>query len=106
MKKIFFSFALIVFAASVNAQDIFHNTVRIEFEKTVYVKQLFKAIEPEWYEMIKDRVPETSITYFDFIGDSTHSLYKPGREVQYDPKSWFQGIADKNMVYNDYQTGT
>ncbi|MFL5742120.1 MAG: GLPGLI family protein, partial [Flavisolibacter sp.] len=106
MKKIFFSFALIVFATSVNAQDIFHNTVRIEFEKTVYVKQLFKAIEPEWYEMIKDRVPETSITYFDFIGDSTHSLYKPGREVQYDPKSWFQGIADKNMVYNDYQTGT
>src|SRR5689334_20748970 len=98
MKKIslfFFFFCLVLMT---QAQTLFHSSVKVEFEKTVYVKQLFKAIEPEWYEMIKDRLPETSITYFDFIGDSTHSLYRPGRETQFDPRSWFQGIADKNVV--------
>jgi GLPGLI family protein len=106
MKKIFLSFCIVCFALLANAQILFHSTVRIEYEKTVYVKQLFKAIAAEWYDMIKDRLPETSITYFDFIGDTARSVYKPGREVQYDPRSWFQGIADKNIVYNDYRSGT
>lgn len=106
MKKIFFTSILLFFFAAVNGQTQFLNTVKIEFEKTVYVKQLYKAIEPQWYDMIKDRLPETSITYFDFIGDTTKSIYKPGREVAFDPRSFFQGIADKNVVYNDYKTKT
>lgn len=106
MKKIF-SFCFLIFAFAVsNAQTQFLNTVKIEFEKTIYVKQLLKAIYPESYERIKDRLAETSITYFDFIGDTTKSIYKPGREVPYDPRAYFQGIADKNVVYNDYKTKT
>ena len=106
MKKIFFAFVLTGFGQYLNAQTSFFSSVKIEFEKTVYMKQLFKAIEPEWYEQIKDRLPESSITYFDFIGDTTHSIYKPGREVPYDPRAFLQGIADKNVVYNDYRTHT
>src|SRR5688572_6031487 len=65
-----------------------------------------KALEPTWYERMKDRVPETTITYFDFTGDTSRSLYKPGKEVAYDPRAFFQGLADKNVVFNNYKTKT
>ena len=106
MKKIFLSPVFIFFVTVLCAQTPFHSSVKIEFEKTVYVRQLYKALEPEWYERIKDRLPQTSITYYDFVGDTTKSLFKPGRETQYDPRSFYQGIADKNIVYNDYASGT
>lgn len=106
MKKIFFAALVSCLALAANSQTLFHPAVKIEFEKTVYVKQLIKATEPEWYEFAKDRLPEKSVTYFDFIGDTTRSVYKPGREAPFDPKSFFQGIADKNVVYNDYRAGT
>jgi len=106
MKKIFFATIISCIAFATNAQTQFHNTVKIEFEKTVYVKQLFKALEPEWYERIKDRLPESNVSYFDFIGDTTKSVYKPGREMPYDPRAFYQGIADKNVVYNNYHAGT
>ena len=99
MKKIFLSPVFIFFVTVLCAQTPFHSSVKIEFEKTVYVRQLYKALEPEWYERIKDRLPQTSITYYDFVGDTTKSLFKPGRETQYDPRSFYQGIADKNIVY-------
>ena len=106
MNKIILAIAAFFGAFAASAQTPFINTVKIEFEKTVYVKQLLKAIEPEWYEMVKDRTPESMVSYFDFIGDTTKSIYKPGREVAYDPRAPFQGIADKNIVYNDYRTHT
>jgi GLPGLI family protein len=88
------------------SQTRFLSTVKIEFEKTVYARQLMKSLEPQWYERVKDRVPETMLSYFDFIGDTTISIYKPGKEVPYDPRSFFQGLADKNVVYNNYKTKT
>jgi GLPGLI family protein len=96
----------ILLSIASHAQTRFLGTVKIEFEKTVYTRQLMKAIEPQWYERMKDRIPETMLTYFDFIGDTTKSIYKPGKEVAFDPKSFFQGLADKNVVYNNYKTKT
>ena len=95
---------LILFSIASQAQTRFINTVKIEFEKTIYARQLMKAIEPQWYERMKDRIPETMLTYFDFIADTTASIYKPGKEVPYDPRSFFQGLGDKNVVYNNYKT--
>jgi GLPGLI family protein len=106
MRKIFITNFLVFAFAVTNAQTQFLNTVKIEFEKTVYVKQLVRATEPEWYERVKDRLQESSVTYFDFIADTTKSVYKPGKAVPYDPRAYFQGIADKNVVYNDYKTKT
>jgi GLPGLI family protein len=87
------------------AQTQFFGKVKIEFEKTTNVHGLYKDIEPEWYEQIKDRLPKTVISYHDFIGDSTKSIYKPGREVELDPRFWYRPVADKNVVYTDFQTG-
>jgi GLPGLI family protein len=105
MKKITF-FLIVLNSIVAHSQTAFLNTVKIEFEKTVYARQLMKSLEPEWYERVKDRVPEKMVTYFDFIADTTRSLYKPGKEVPYDPRAFFQGVADKNVVYNDYAKKT
>jgi len=87
-------------------QTQFFSTVKIEFEKTVATQALYKEIEPDWFERIKDQLPKTSISYFDFIADSTHSVYKPGREVATNTRTWFQPMANKNNVYTDYQKNT
>jgi GLPGLI family protein len=88
-----------------HAQTIFSPQIKVEFEKTVYVRQLYKELAAEWYDRIKDRLPETSLSYFDFIGDTTRSIFKPGKEVPVDPRTFYRGIADKNVVYTDFSTG-
>lgn len=101
-----FLIALVLLASSaVQAQTSFYKTVKIEFEKTVYVRQLYKEVSPRWYDMIKDRVPETFISYSDFTGDNSKSIYKPGREVPSDPRMRNDFAADKNVVYTDYANG-
>ncbi|MGN6164418.1 MAG: GLPGLI family protein [Flavisolibacter sp.] len=106
MKKVFIAVVVSCITWMANAQTQFHSTVKIEFEKTVYTKQLYKDLSPEWYDMIKDRLPNSSLSYFDFIGDTTRSVYKPGRELPVDPRSFNMDIANKNVVYNDYRSNT
>jgi GLPGLI family protein len=106
MEKIFISSLFTVIAMAASGQTQFHTAVKIEFEKVVYTKQLVKNTEPEWYEMIKDRLPETTVSYFDFIGDTTRSIYKPGKEGPVDSRKFNMSIADKNVVYNDYKSKT
>lgn len=104
MKKLLFFSLLITCALRMQAQPAFHSLVRIEFEKTVYVRQLFKSIQPEWYDRIKDQLPEKSLSYFNFTGDTAHSIYAPGRETPDEMRNF--GInAGKNTVYNDYREG-
>jgi GLPGLI family protein len=89
----------------VYSQTQFFNSVKIEFEKTVYVAQLYKEVSPRWYEIVKARVPTSTVTYFDFIGDGTKSIYKPGKQVPQDPRFVNEFAADKNLVYSDYKSG-
>ena len=104
MKQLTIFIACLFFASAISSQTVFHHTVKIEFEKTVYVQQLYKESIPRWYETIKARLPETTTTYFDFIGDSTKSIFKPGREVKLDPRMINEFAADKNQVYTDFKT--
>ncbi|ANE49534.1 GLPGLI family protein [Flavisolibacter tropicus] len=105
MKKIsLFIIALNSILAS-QAQTQFFGKVNVEFEKTTNVHALYKDMEPEWFERIKERLPKTVLSYHNFIGDSTKSIYKPGREVEVDPKTWYRPVADKNVVFTDFKTG-
>lgn len=88
-----------------NAQTQFFSTVKIEFEKTVATQALYKELDAEWYDLIKDRIPQNSISYFDFIADSAHSIYKPGRDNS-DPRGWTIQLGSKNIVYTDYEKNT
>lgn len=109
MKKqlILFAIALAGFWQS-QAQTRFFSTIKVEYEKTTAVRQLMKDLQENdsWYEQNKDRYPVSVLSYYDFTGDSTKSLYKPGKDVPIDPKLWWRPSGDKNVVYNDYIKGT
>jgi len=104
MKKYFL--LLFCFAAmKMQAQNPnFYSAVQIEYEKTVSVQQLEKAMEPDWYERAKDHLPVELKSYFTFTGDSTRSIFRQSKEAVVAPGMWFSPIADENVVYNDYTT--
>ena len=103
MKKINIMVVLFLACLVSQAQTIFHPQIKIEFEKTIYVRQLYRELVPEWYDRIKDQLPESSLAYFDFIGDTVKSIFKPGRELPFDPRAW-RPMANQNVVYTDYRT--
>ena len=105
MKKTFILIIAIIAFSGAYSQTQFFGKVKIEFEKVLNVPAYYKELDPQWYEMIKDRLPKNVITYHEFIGDSTKAIYKPGKEVPLDPKFWFRPVADKNVVYTDFKTG-
>jgi GLPGLI family protein len=104
MRKIFLLLLLAV-SGKLMAQSPFFGTVKIEFQKTVYARQLYKDMFPEWYEEAKDHIPAQAVTYHEFTGDTSRSIYKPGREAPLDPGAWFNSVADKNTIYTDFRTG-
>lgn len=90
-----------------HAQTQFHSMVKIEFEKTVNVHAYYKELvdDESWFSQMKEHLPKTETNYYEFTGDSTRSLYKPGRETALDPRYWYRPVADKNIVYTDYTRG-
>jgi GLPGLI family protein len=97
---------MVFVALTAQAQTRFYSTVKIEFEKTMNVHAYYKELDEEWYNYIKERWPKDVITYHEFVGDSSRSIYKPGKEAPIDPSTGYRGVADKNVVYNDYVNGT
>lgn len=89
-------------ALSAGAQARFFGQVKIEYERTINVPAYYKELNPEWYDMIKDRIPQSVTTFHEFIGDSTHTLYRPGKEPNIDARYYYRPVADKNVVYTDY----
>ena len=105
MKKISL-FAITLFSLGFcNAQTQFFSKVKIEFEKNINVHGTYKDMDPTWYERIKERLPKEAITYHEFIGDSTKTIYRPGKEIEVDPRTWYRPVADKNVVFTDFKMG-
>lgn len=92
---------------NVSGQTRFFSIIKVEFEKTTSVRQLMKDLQEgsSWYEQNKDRYPVSMLSYYDFTGDTTKSLYQPGKDVPVDPRSWYRPVGDKNVVYTDYKKG-
>jgi GLPGLI family protein len=103
--KLIYIVLFLFFAGAASAQTQFYSTVKIEFEKTTNVHAYYKDLDPEWYDFIKDRLPQNAVTYHEFIGDSTRSIYKPGKEAKFDMYSGYRPVADKNIVFTDFRNG-
>lgn len=86
------------------AQTNFFSAIKVEFEKTTSVRQLMKDLQEgdSWYEQNKDRYPVSLLNYYEFTGDTSKSIYKPGKDVPVDPRMWYRPVADKNIVFTDY----
>lgn len=107
IKKLILSTILVAAVHTVLAQARFFSTIKVEFEKTTSVRQLMKDLweNDSWYEQNKDHYPVSLLNYYEFTGDTTKSIYKPGKEVPVDTRIWFRPVADKNIVYTDFQKG-
>jgi GLPGLI family protein len=105
--KVFFVFPVFLFCFLIaHTQTQFYSTVKIEFAKTMNVYAYYKELDEDWFNDIKDHLPINVTSYYDFVGDSSRSIYKPGKETPIDPNTSYRGVADKNIVYNDYAAGT
>ena len=104
MKKIIF-ILLCSFCIAAQAQENFHGAVKVEYEKIVYSKQLYMELYREWYDQFKQMIPEQVINYYEFVGNTEKSLFKESKEAKLNPRSWYEAMADKNVVFNDYKAG-
>jgi GLPGLI family protein len=107
IKKIIIVLSMTLAVLSVTAQDRFFATIKVEFEKTTSVRQLMKELyeSNSWYDQFKDKIPASVVNYYEFTGDTTRSVYQPGKEVPVDPRSFYRPYGDKNNVYTDYKKG-
>lgn len=103
MQKIAF-FLFIVFSGGASAQQAFHPAAKVEFEKVVYVRQQYKELFADWYEEFKNMIPEKVVNQYEFLGDTSRSLFREVKEAVLPPNTWYQEVASKNVVYNDYKT--
>lgn len=98
-----FVFLLIMIAsATAQAQTNFHPQVRIEYEKVIYVRQHYKEMFPEWYDEFKNMIPEKVVNTYEFLGDTTQSLFRELKEAVLPQNTWYEEVANKNVVYNNY----
>lgn len=104
MKKLFFLVSVLSAIGSF-AQPSFHPRVRVEYEKVEYVRQQMKEIESDWYETIKDHLPEKVVSYCEFIGDTAHSLFRQTKAAVIPQDMWYESNGEGNVVYNDYASG-
>lgn len=107
IKQLLLAVIICLAIQNVSGQTRFFSTIKVEFEKTTSVRQLMKDFQEgsSWYEQNKDRYPVSMLSYYDFTGDTTKSLYQPGKDVAVDPRSWYRPVGDKNVVYTDYKKG-
>ena len=109
--KTFYLLASFIFSAlSVQAQQLFIEKGKIEFERTTNVhKRLEDEMEDEnssYLDMMKKQLPQLKTNYFNLYFDRDKTLYEPGREVEAAKKvpEWMSGPAEDNIVYSDLAT--
>lgn len=98
-------FILILFAAWSNwvpAQSLVFNGT-IEFECKTNSHKVIKESSPEWFEMVKDRVPKYAIIYNNLTFDSSRTIYFPGKESEYKPPFWGDEGVPESYIYSDHQ---
>jgi GLPGLI family protein len=106
--KIIIALSLWLSVQSVTAQESFFSTIRVEYEKTTSVRALYKDLQENssWFQQWQDRYPVSVVNYYEFMGDTNHSIYRPGKETPVDPRAMYRPVADKNVVYTDFKKST
>jgi GLPGLI family protein len=101
MKKIF-SLIPLVFCVIANAQQFVSNG-SIEFEvRTNNHKAMGEGI---FAEMFRDKIPQFSTNYYDFVFNDNKAVYKFNRSAD-KTKNPFMGDNSDNLWYSDYTNGT
>ncbi len=83
-------------------------TGKIEYERKVNIHAQMEEMEGNsWIEKMKAQVPKFNNSFFDLVFDTSHSIYKPGREVEGNSifKMFGGGPATENTVLTDFKAG-
>ncbi len=93
------------FFLSVNAQQ-FVSTGAIEFEVRTNNHKVI-GDEGIWAEMFKDKIPQFSTTYYQYVFNDNKSIYKFDRydEKSRLPRGFGMSNPEDEVWYNDYATG-
>ncbi|MCW3121131.1 MAG: hypothetical protein JWQ38_623 [Flavipsychrobacter sp.] len=107
MKRFFLSLYIVLsLAGSTHAQYTLSGKIEYERKTNVYATMKdYGEDEDGWFEKMKSQIPKFNIAFFDLVFDSSRSIYKPGREVENQPKSyWGTNPANDNIVLTDFRT--
>ncbi len=107
MKKICFAAALLIGTLNSVAQYTAQGT--IEFERKVNIHRQLDDMASEdggeWFARMKAQIPKFVVSYFDYSFTLNNALYKPGREVENQPKMMFgSSPASDNTVFTNFKT--
>jgi GLPGLI family protein len=108
MKQLIIVLCLLYIQLASTAQSKFYTAVKIEFERNTNPRKLMEEWNSgqDWFERFKESMPTTALVYSEFIGDTARSIYKPGKEVPIDMRSFYRPVAHLNVVYTDYKSQT
>lgn len=108
MKAIILFIAIFFFTA-IQAQQVFVNSGKIEFEKQI---NLHKELSDEndgngddiWTQNLKKNTPKTQVIYFDLFFNETQSIYKVGKEVEQGVlkvPDWISDRTTDNIIHKN-----
>jgi len=102
MKKLFI--LVMIFASGLLQAQQFVNNGLIEFEvRTNNHKSMGEGM---WAEMFKDKIPQFSTYYYDYIFNENKAVYKFNRKDEKNKMPWSNGSEEDNIWFNDYSAGT
>lgn len=102
MKKLIY-ILLFTVSTQLSAQQ-FISSGSIEFEVKVNNHKAFG--DGMWAEMFKDKIPQFSTNWYNFIFDNNKSIYKFDRLDEKTKLPFNNSAAEENLWYNDYSAGT
>lgn len=107
MKSLITLAIIILVATAAKAQFTFQG--KVEYERKMNVHRTIDNMDEDdkqWAEKFKPTLAKFHVTYFDLFFTQSKSLYKPGREVDNNPKMWYATPPDmESIVYTDTKAG-
>lgn len=103
MKRYLLLYIFILAAKVAGAQHTLAG--RIEYERRVNMHAQMAEMEGNaWVEKMKAQLPKFNSSYFDMVFDTSHVMYKPGRQVAENAamKMFGSGPATQNVVLTDF----
>lgn len=105
MNRVLLIAGLLMAAFTTKAQYTQQGTIEFERKSNVH-RQLDDESDGDndnqWMEAIKKQMPKFSSAFFNLYFDQSHTIYKPGKEVDNPFKAfWGSAPASENVVYTD-----
>lgn len=108
MRVYIFLFIFLLIGIAAQAQFTFQG--KIEYERKMNIQRTIDGMDEDdkrWAEKYRSNLPKFHTTYYDLYFAPGKTLYKAGREVDNNPKTWFATPPDiESTIYTDTKSGS